>query len=86
MTGLHGACAHGSKYKQTDISGAVHCLFIGGSDKMAYALTLVAEKAAAAACRQPVRRAGWGWLSAPAVGSKAGASHRDGSIFLRALN
>ena len=69
MTGLRGACARGSKYKQTDISGAVHGLFIGGSGKMACALTLVAEKAAAAAGRQPARRAGWGWQSARAAGS-----------------
>jgi hypothetical protein len=46
VTGLRGVCARGSKYKQTDISGAVHGLFIGGSGKMACALTLVAEKAA----------------------------------------
>ena len=68
MTGLSGACARGSKDKQTDISGAVHGLFIGGSDKMACALTLVAEKAAAAG-RQPATRAGWGWQSARAAGS-----------------
>ena len=67
MTGLRGACARGSKYKQTDISGAVHGLFIGGSGKMACALTLVAEKAAAG--RQPARRAGRGWQPARAAGS-----------------
>ena len=69
MTGLRGACARGSKYKQPDLSGAIHGLFIGGSDKMACALTLVAEKAVAAAGRQPAGRAGWGWLSARAAGS-----------------
>ena len=68
MTGLRGACARGSKYKQTDISGAIHGLFTVGSDKMACALTLVAEKAAAAG-RQLARVAGWGWLSARAAGS-----------------
>ena len=72
MTGLRGACAHGSKYKQTDISGAVHGLFIGGSDKIASALTIVAEEAAAAAGRQPARWAGWGWRS-PRAGQAAGS-------------
>ena len=67
MTGLRGACARGSKYKQTDISGAIHGLFIGSSDKMACALTLVAEKAAEG--RQPASRAGLGWQSARAAGS-----------------
>ena len=73
MTGLRGACARGSKYKQTDISGAVQGLFIGGSDKMACALTLVAEKGAAAAAGSllgGLAGAGWSWLSARAAGRR----------------
>ena len=69
MTGLRGACARGSKDKQTDISGAVHGLFIGGSDKMACALTLVAEKAAAAG-RQTACYAGWLGLAVSAGGGQ----------------